>query len=62
MSSSQMKCHLDVIVRHKSQARVVLRRGGAGRLLSVAVRLLCFFKRTDDVFGGAERQEQVALI
>ena len=45
MSFSQMKCHLDVIIRHKSQARVMSCRGGSGRLLSVAVRLLFFFKR-----------------
>jgi hypothetical protein len=59
MSFSQMKCHLDVIIRHKSQARVMSCRGGSGRLLSVAVRLLFFFKRTDDVYGGAEGREQV---
>jgi hypothetical protein len=51
--------HLDVIIRHKSQARVMSCRGGSGRLLSVAVRLLFFFKRTDDVYGGAEGREQV---
>jgi hypothetical protein len=57
-----MKCHLDVIVRHKSQARVMLCRGGGGWLLSAVVLLLFFFKRNDDVYGGAEGREQVALI
>ena len=30
--------------------------------MSAVVLLLFFFKRTDDVYGGAEGREQVALI
>jgi hypothetical protein len=39
MSFSQMKCHLDVNIRHISQARVMLYRGGGGRLLLFAFSL-----------------------